>query len=366
MENAVQGLAEAQADLGHEVTVVTSGIGAKGSPLQENLNQVHVKRINSLRIHYPDLTIPRGMSDALFKQADFIHVHAHNSYFSFKILQKVAKLKLKSACYFMAVSAFQDHPSFLIRYAGPFYGRRHTRKAIEMANLLLVKSKRDLAVLNEEFGAKAEYLPDAVSENILSASQCDSAEFRYRFGIKQDKIFLFLGRMHKLKGPQVLVNALKYLDESVAAVFIGPDGGYVKETLRLADQLGVRDRTYILGYVDKTVKLQALDSSVALVHTSIADYVEVYPMVISEAWAREKPVIASHVGGVPYRVKDQVNGLLFEPSNPKMLSEAMLELGNNPLLARKLGKQGHKDVFSWKQVATKSVKLYNKILDEDY
>ena len=45
--------------------------------------------------------------------------------------------------------------------------------------------------------------------------------------------------------------------------------------------------------------IKALDLSIALILPSIADYVEVYPMVISEALTREKPVIASKVGGTP-------------------------------------------------------------------
>ena len=75
--------------------------------------------------------------------------------------------------------------------------------------------------------------------------------------------------------------------------------------------------------------IKALDSSIALILQSIADYVEVYPMVISEALTREKPVIASKVGGVPYRVKQNVNGVLVDLLDPKMLAEAMLKIAHD-------------------------------------
>ena len=75
--------------------------------------------------------------------------------------------------------------------------------------------------------------------------------------------------------------------------------------------------------------IKALDSSIALLLQSIADYVEVYPMVISEAWAREKPVIASKVGGTPYRIKQNVNGVLVDLLDPKMLAEAMLKIAHD-------------------------------------
>lgn len=180
----------------------------------------------------------------------------------------------------------------------------------------------------------------------------------HRFGIKQGSFFLFIGRMHKLKGPHILIKALQYIGDDVAAVFIGPDAGYLQETISLAGKLGVKNRIHILGYVDEATKIEAIDSTVALVNPSITDSVEVYPGVISEAWAREKPVIASAVGGIPYRVKQHVNGVLVDPSNPKMLADAMLELVNNKGLAKLMGKNGKTEVFSWIEIANKSIELY--------
>jgi len=212
--------------------------------------------------------------------------------------------------------------------------------------LPLVKSIKDLEILREKYGVEAEYLPDGVPEYYLTARKADPSEFREEFGIKQEKFFLFIGRMHRLKGPHVLIRALKYVEKDIAAVFIGPDSGYLKETLDLAERLGVRGRVYVLGYVDEETKIKALDSAVALVLPSVADHVEVYSIVISEAWARQKPVIASRVGEIPYRVKQGVNGILVDPSDPKALAEAMLKVARDEELADKMGRNGRKDIFS--------------------
>jgi len=122
--------------------------------------------------------------------------------------------------------------------------------------------------------------------------------------------------------------------------------------------LGVNERAYFLGFIDEATKLAAIDSSIALILPSIADYVEVYPGVISEAWAREKAVIASNVGGIPYRIKDHFNGLLVEAANPKLLAASMLELINDEHFAIKLGLNGRSEVSSWEQIAAKSIELY--------
>lgn len=115
--------------------------------------------------------------------------------------------------------------------------------------------------------------------------------------------------------------------------------------------------TNILGYVDEANKIAAIDSAVALVNPAIADNVEVYSIVLSEAWAREKPAIVSPVGELSYRVKYHVNVLLVKPSNSKMLAEAMLALTRNDNLFMEMGKHGKNGFFSWEFLAKKSIAL---------
>jgi glycosyltransferase involved in cell wall biosynthesis len=363
IERAVQYLAEEQAKLGHEVMVITSNVEVASSPKEETINGVNVVRLGSRKLLYNDLTMPN--EEPPIEGVDIIHAHSQNSLFSITVSKKL-KIKAygKVVFHLMAIDAFKDHPNIFIRLIAPYYGRRNTRAALEIADLPLVRSIRDLEILRKRYGVEAEYLPDAVPDYYFTAEKSDPDRFREKFGIKQEKFFLFIGRMHKLKGPQVLVRALKYVNEDIAAVFIGPDGGYLGETLDLAEKIGVKRRVYYLGYVDEKTKIEALDSATALVLPSLANYVEVYPMAISEAWAREKPVIASSVGGIPYRVKQGINGLLVNPSDPKMLAEGMLKLLDDEESAKEMGKNGRKDVFSWREIAEKSIQLYEQVLEE--
>lgn len=356
METAIKCLAEEQVKMGHEVHVVTSLI--QGKARNEVINGVQIHRVKTIRFHYPDLTLPREIPREILKKADIVHVHSQNSLFSVKMLEESDKLAVKTACYFVAVDAFNKSPNLLIRLLAPYYGRMNTLKALRMSDLLLVKSIRDLKILREKYGVEATYLPDGVPDYYFTVKKDTSDVFRRRFGIRQQNFFLYIGRMHRLKGPHILVKALKYVSENVAAVFIGPDGGYLSETLSLAERIGVKDRVYVLGYVDEETKIQAIDSATALVLPSITEYVEVYPMVISEAWTREKPVIASSVGGIPYRIKHGINGILVAPSDYRMLANAMLELIDNNKLAEEMGRNGRKEVLSWREVTLKSIELY--------
>jgi glycosyltransferase involved in cell wall biosynthesis len=125
----------------------------------------------------------------------------------------------------------------------------------------------------------------------------------------------------------------------------------------------VKRRVYYSRYVDEKTKIETLDSTTALVFPSLADHVEVYPMAISEAWAREKPVMVSRIGGIPYRVKLGINGLLVNPSDPRMLAEALLKLANGEELAQEIGRNGRKDVLSWREIADRSAELYKRVLE---
>jgi glycosyltransferase involved in cell wall biosynthesis len=165
-----------------------------------------------------------------------------------------------------------------------------------------------------------------------------------------------------LKGPHIIIKALKKVRRDLAAVFIGPDGGYLKECLKMASTLGVKDKVYMLGYVDEHTKIVAIDSAIAVISPSLCNYVEVFPIAIWEAWARGKPVIASKVGDIPYRIKHGINGLLFNSSDYVQLANYMTILLDNKKLVDELGENGKKSVLTWDKIALRTIELYKRNL----
>jgi glycosyltransferase involved in cell wall biosynthesis len=79
-----------------------------------------------------------------------------------------------------------------------------------------------------------------------------------------------------------------------------------------------------------------------------------------EAWAREKPVITTPVGDIPYRVKHGENGILIPPRNPKALADAIILLLQDENLRKKLGVSGKKQVRSWNEIIIKLTKKYKE------
>jgi glycosyltransferase involved in cell wall biosynthesis len=359
LERAVQSLAEELAKLGHEVHVITSRYGAEDRPKEEIINNVFIHRVKALRAGFPDLTYPFEYPVRILKNADIVHGHSQNSLFTIKLVEKAKNLGDLVAIYFMAVDALHDHPNLMIRFLGDLYAKYLLKKAVRLSDVKLVKSFRDLEILKNKYGVDALYIPDGVSDEIIRAPNM-AEDFRERYNI-QDPFVVYVGRLHRLKGVDVLIKAMSIAVKNyprLKAVIIGP--GDQRPYKELTQKLGIEENIMFLGYVNEKTKIGALDASIALVLPSVCDYVEVFSIAISEAWARGKPVIASAVGEIPYRIKHMINGLLAPPRDPKTLAEAIMLLIDDKELSIKLSAEGRKSVMTWNKIASKMLEIYKK------
>jgi glycosyltransferase involved in cell wall biosynthesis len=357
LERAIQNLAEELAEMGHEVHVVTSRYGVESRPKKEVINGVYVHRVKALRFHFPDITYPLDYFEKVLRDSDIVHGHTQNSLFVVKLVERAKDLEIKTAMYFMAVDALYDHPNSLIRFLGPYYAKYMLKKAIKISDIRLVRSLRDQEILSKKYGVDAVFIPDGVSEWFIS-HRYGGDEFRRLYNINCDYV-LYVGRLHSLKGIDVLIRALYHVVKNsidLRLVVIGP--GDTRPYKELAQRLDVDKNILFLGFVDEETKIGVIDGSLAVIVPSVCNYVEVYPMIISEAWARSKPVIATRVGGIPYRVKHGINGLLVPPRDPKALADAIIMLTQNKELAIRLGVGGRKEVMTWSEVAIKMLNTY--------
>ena len=88
--------------------------------------------------------------------------------------------------------------------------------------------------------------------------------------------------------------------------------------------------------------------------------------IMLEAMSKGRPVIASRVGGIDQVVRDGETGLLVPPSNSESLANRILELLDNPVKAREMGRAARIEVardFSVDQMVSKTVAVYREILE---
>lgn len=134
--------------------------------------------------------------------------------------------------------------------------------------------------------------------------------------------FVCVGRLSSEKGQFVLIDALGELRrQGVDAELVLAGDGELRSAMEQHCQLrGVSDRVRITGWISGAEVRQEIETSRALVLSSFA---EGLPVVLMEAMACARPVIATRVSGIPELVRDGQDGWLVAPGNALELAQAM-------------------------------------------
>jgi glycosyltransferase involved in cell wall biosynthesis len=190
--------------------------------------------------------------------------------------------------------------------------------------------------------------------------------FKKRLSLgNNEKIILFLGRIHRIKGVDILIKAFASINkesENVKLVVAGPDDGYLYEVRALAKTLGIGDKIAFVGSLYGINKLEAYVDAEFLVVPSLY---EIFGIVILEAYACGKPVIASRVMGPKELVLDGKTGILVNPGEINELTDAIKLLLYDESKTKNMGMNARQfvtDNFDIERVANKIETLYKETL----
>jgi glycosyltransferase involved in cell wall biosynthesis len=170
------------------------------------------------------------------------------------------------------------------------------------------------------------------------------------------------GRLVEQKGlPYFLRMAALLLPDFPAAKFvIVGDGPLRDEFVALARDLGLADRVVFTGFRTDVPDLMSVFDLFVL-----ASVYEPFGLVLVQAMALQKPIVATRVGGIPEVVADGETGLLVPPRQPAALAEAAARLLRDEALARRMGQAGRERVlarFTAEAMARKTMALYEELL----
>ena len=197
---------------------------------------------------------------------------------------------------------------------------------------------------------------DPVDIDLVDKSADARERIRAELGILDDEIAVgIFGRVIPWKGQlefaQALIPAMR-AEHAIKAVIVGDESDGAREYLegirKYVDEAGMTHRFILAGYRRNVEDFYAAMNIV--VHASIAP--EPFGMVVPEAMAASRPVIASKEGG-PLEVVDHgVDGLLFEPGNTAALTEAVLRLARDPALCESMAASGREKVLNRLSITT--------------
>ncbi len=246
---------------------------------------------------------------------------------------------------------------------------RHERAIARRADAIVTASDHERQLLSRYYGAKEEQMhtiPCGVDIGLFRPR--DQKASRRQLGLELDSpVLLWVGRIEKLKGVDILIQALAELDErDFTLLVVGGDeraGGLKAELQSQAAEAGLAANVRFVGAVphdELPVYYSAADVCV------VPSYYESFGLVAVEAMACGTPVVASRVGGLVSTVIDGVTGYLIPWRCPGPFAEKLEVLLHNPELRANFSAAARRSVerFRWESVALRVAGVYDQVLVE--
>jgi len=227
-----------------------------------------------------------------------------------KIMQLIRKNFARGYDHYTVLS--QSHKAILIQQGFP------SSKITVIPNFIDV----------QEFRVRAKKYADEIEQNLKLP--------------KTKPIVTYVGYLREQKGVKYLIQAIpQILREHSDAYFliVGP-GPQRNELTQLAAKIGVAEKTIFVEYIDPEKIPAIYYESTIIVFPPI--WSEPLGRVHLEAFAVEKPIVATNVGGIPEIVQNNINGLLVPPKDSTKLAEAINTLLADPKTCRIMGIEGRK------------------------
>ena len=308
-------LARALAARGHDVRVLTTGSRAE-SKLVDGIDVRYYRNLSDYLAFRYRLFLPRGFRGELRQQLadrDVIHIHEFRSTLTVPAAHVAEKM----------ASPYLISPHGGLRYLGK-RGVKHAFDALWGHRILentagvlaLSEREKDDALAFRVPSSRIYCLRNAIdSANYSQLPKRGS--FRKRWNIQTSKIVLFLGRLNRIKGVDLLQDAYasapaKFRD--VQLVLAGPDEGG-------ASYAGRSGSTLMTGFLDQQAKLEALIDSDVVVLPSRS---EASPVVLYEALLCSRPVVVSSACELPVADPFAHGIVQFESLNVADLREKLL------------------------------------------
>jgi len=317
----------------HEIHVVTSQ--TPGTEPFSVIDGVHVHRLPAkiFNIYSPPATLARGVREKISQiQPDIIHLH--NRW---------------SPEYASATETFMGRIPVVLTWHNDFGEGVGWQRPLSYLNDLWFRTRiaqrSSMTVCISRY-VKRRLLSKGMEEDALRVIY-NGVDLRER-SRREDDFILYVGRLVPTKGLDVLAEAMRWVDTRLVVCGDGP----------LSRVLAQAPNVELLGRVEPGTKEELIERCSFLV---LPSRMESFGLVLLEAMAAGKPVIATRVGGIPEVVGD--GGIIVEPDRPRMLAEAIDGLLSDPFLRRRLGRRAWRRaaLLSWDEAARRLEQVYEEV-----
>lgn len=224
-----------------------------------------------------------------------------------------------------------------------------------------VAPENKLTVINNGLDLKliAKILPPAEAREYL-ASQNPNIFNALKSQPETIKIIGTVANFYPDKGLPYLIEAaelvFKQIKQPAIFIVIG-DGRERKLYEEMIKSRGLENKIILAGAVNDAIfYLKAFD---IYLQPSLK---EGFGYSVLEAMAANRPIIASHVGGIPEMITNKENGYLLFPRDTNALANKIIELLDSPILRQKFGEASRQKTegFSLDRMVAKTEEIYSE------
>lgn len=284
---------------------------------------------------------------------DIVHTHNTPAYFDGLIAAKLVKVP---------VVIHTDHCRFYPDKKRYMFAERMASFATNRIVAVSAHTKRELGQWEHISSRKIDVILNGIPP-LDSLTSEQEHRLRADLGIKSnEKIIGSVGRLEYQKGYDLLIQAAAIMaaNKCPAKFVIVGEGSQRNELQQLAQQLNLADKVILTGgKINGAEYVQMFDIF------ALTSNFEGMPIVLLEAMAAKKPIVATNIGGVPEMIDHGMNGYLVDKRDPKIFAQYCRQLINNPELIKKFGNHSHQkyiNEFSVDQMVSNYTRLYYSCL----
>lgn len=199
-------------------------------------------------------------------------------------------------------------------------------------------------------------------KSLVIPNNIDIGAYPFRQRTNCSPSILWVRSFHQIYNPALAVRIVYTLSKSypkTTLIMIGPDkDGSFEQCKLLAKELGVEGRITFTGLLPRDEWIKHAADCDIFINTTNFDNL---PVSVVEALALGLITISTNVGGVPYLIDNQQDGLLVPPNSETAFVNAIAKVLNSAQLCERLSIAARKkaEAFDWKQVKI----LWNNLLE---